>query len=230
MSLYEPQFSDKVAPPQAVKAAFAFPIGDALLYRRCGKRVFDLAAVVLSAPFWVPLIALLALFVWMKGGKPFYRQDRIGRGGKTFRILKLRTMVADADAMLESFLAQNPEARAEWDKDQKLKHDPRITPVGHFLRKTSLDELPQLWNVLKGEMSLVGPRPMMPDQRSLYAGTAYYDLRPGMTGSWQVSARNGSSFADRAGFDNDYGRDLSLSGDLNILAATVNVVLHPTGY
>lgn len=200
------------------------------LYRRALKRLFDVMVVVLFAPIVVPVIAILALMVTGDGGRPFYSQLRVGRGGRTYRIWKLRSMVADADARLEAHLADNPAARYEWDTTQKLKNDPRITPFGRVLRKSSLDELPQLWNVLRGDMSLVGPRPMMPCQEELYPGQAYYRLRPGITGPWQVSSRNTSTFADRARFDTDYDRDLSLVTDLRLLAATVRVVLRATGY
>lgn len=200
------------------------------LYRLVLKRVFDLAVVVVAAPVVLPVILLLALLVASDGGRPFYSQLRVGRGGRTYRIWKLRSMVADADARLEAYLAENPAARHEWDTTQKLKRDPRITPFGRILRKSSLDELPQLWNVLMGDMSLVGPRPMMPCQEELYPGHAYYRLRPGITGPWQVSSRNSSTFADRARFDTEYDRDLSLPTDLRLLAATVRVVLRATGY
>jgi lipopolysaccharide/colanic/teichoic acid biosynthesis glycosyltransferase len=138
-------------------------------------------------------------------------------------------MILDADQKLETYLASDPAARAEWDEKQKLVHDPRITRVGRLIRKSSLDELPQLLNVLMGDMSLVGPRPMMPDQRALYPGRAYYDLRPGITGPWQVSERNETSFADRARFDDKYHHDLSLATDLRLLGCTVKVVLRATG-
>jgi lipopolysaccharide/colanic/teichoic acid biosynthesis glycosyltransferase len=178
----------------------------------------------------LPLIALLALLISLDGHSPFYRQKRLGRHGRIFTLWKLRSMVAGADARLEAHLTADPVARAEWTLTQKLKEDPRITRIGRFLRKSSADELPQLWNVLRGDMSLVGPRPMMPDQASLYPGTAYYALRPGITGSWQVSARNDSSFADRARFDTDYERRVSAATDLAILLATVRVVLRGTGH
>ena len=139
-------------------------------------------------------------------------------------------MVRDADAVLESYLAANPAMRAEWDEMQKLKDDPRITRVGAFLRATSLDELPQLWNVLKGDMSLIGPRPMMPDQLEMYGDAkAYFALRPGITGLWQVSARNNSRFTYRNEVDAAYRRNLSLPMDLTILFKTVGVVLRRTG-
>jgi lipopolysaccharide/colanic/teichoic acid biosynthesis glycosyltransferase len=201
-----------------------------LVYRNAGKRALDIMLVLMAAVFIVPIIALLALLVARNGGKPFYTQDRVGREGRTYRIWKLRTMVTDADARLEAHLARHPDDRAEWDATQKLKNDPRITRFGAILRRSSLDELPQLWNVLKGDMSLVGPRPMMPSQQTLYPGQAYYKLRPGITGSWQVSARNASTFADRAKFDTTYHRDVSLLEDTKLLAATVRVVLKGTGY
>ena len=200
------------------------------VYRSGGKRVIDVCAVLFSAPFIVPLVLMLALLVAAKGGRPFYTQPRIGRNGKVYKIWKLRTMLPDADAKLEEYLAANPEARAEWDQLQKLKIDPRITPFGRFLRKSSLDELPQLWNVLIGDMSLVGPRPMMCCQQSMYSGRAYYFLQPGITGYWQVSDRNESSFSDRAHFDTRYASDVSLRTDFIILLATIRVVLRGTGY
>jgi len=200
------------------------------LYRGFGKRALDVTLVLMAAVFILPLIGLLALLVARDGGSPFYTQDRVGRHGRTYKIWKLRTMVADADARLEAHLAANPTARAEWDATQKLKEDPRITRFGQKLRRSSIDELPQLWNVLIGDMSLVGPRPMMTSQRGLYPGQAYYNLRPGITGSWQVSARNASTFADRAQFDTDYDNSVSLMTDTKLLVATVRVVLKGTGY
>lgn len=199
-------------------------------YRTYGKRALDMTLVLISLPLVLPLVALLAVLIAFEGGKPFYTQPRLGRNGKVYRIWKLRSMVPNADALLESHLAANPDARREWDTTQKLKNDPRITRLGRFLRRSSLDELPQLWNVLKGDMSLVGPRPMMPCQHSLYPGVDYNAMRPGITGSWQVSARNDSSFADRARFDSGYFRALSFGTDLKLLAATFRVVLRATGH
>ena len=145
-------------------------------------------------------------------------------------MVKLRSMVPDAEAQLQAYLEQNPQAREEWNRTQKLKSDPRITRVGRFLRRSSLDELPQLWNVLKGDMSLIGPRPMMIDQVKLYPGDAYFSLRPGITGPWQVSERNETEFADRARFDSGYLKELSFRTDLNILVRTFGVVMRCTGY
>ncbi|TNC75019.1 sugar transferase [Rubellimicrobium roseum] len=199
-------------------------------YRHVVKRTLDILAVLLALPIVLPIVATLAIAVAMEGGQPFYTQQRIGRGGRLFRMWKLRSMVPDADARLEAHLRDHPEARAEWDETQKLKDDPRITRLGRLLRKSSLDELPQLWNVLKGDMSLVGPRPMMPSQAALYPGTAYFELRPGITGPWQVSERNSTSFAARAYYDSAYLNGLSLGLDLRILFATVRVILRATGY
>ena len=199
------------------------------LYRRSLKRFCDCMLVLLAAPFVLPLVLLLALAVRSDGGPAFYSQERIGRNGRIFRIWKLRSMRVGADALLESHLAADPAARAEWTTTQKLREDPRITPLGRPMRKVSLDELPQLWNVLKGDMSLVGPRPMMPAQTALYPGVAYYELRPGLTGFWQIRDRNRTTFAGRAAYDTRYAERLSFLTDLRVLAATVRVVLRGTG-
>jgi lipopolysaccharide/colanic/teichoic acid biosynthesis glycosyltransferase len=198
-------------------------------YRGGPKRVMDVALVVLTSPAVLLVIAILALLVALDGARPFYVQERVGRGGRTYRMWKLRSMVPDADARLAAYLLEDPTARAEWEHNQKLRHDPRVTRVGRLLRKSSLDELPQLWNVLKGEMSLVGPRPMLPEQRPLYPGTAYFRLRPGVTGPWQVSERHETGFAERARFDSAYDREVSLRTDLRLLMATIRVVARGTG-
>ena len=202
-------------------------------YRSFLKRGLDVLAVLLAAPVVLPVVLILGLLIARDGGPVFYQQDRIGRGGRHFRIWKLRSMVIDAEKRLEEHLARDPAARAEWAETQKLKSDPRITAVGRLIRKSSLDELPQLWNVLKGEMSLVGPRPMMPAQTRLYPERhrRHYDrLRPGLTGLWQVSDRNETSFAGRAEFDSAYAHRLSLLTDAVVLLQTVRVVLRGTGY
>lgn len=199
------------------------------VYRLGGKRILDVLLVLLSAPFVLPIVLLLAIFVSRDGGSAFYSQQRVGRGGRIYKMWKLRSMVVDADARMKELLASDPEARREWDQDQKLKNDPRITKFGQILRKSSMDELPQLWNVLIGDMSLVGPRPMMVEQRALYPSTAYYELRPGITGAWQTSGRNKTTFAARAEYDTDYERNLSLSTDVTLLFKTVGVVVKATG-
>ena len=215
-----------VANKVTAQASFRAPT----LYHSFGKRALDLALVTLSAPIVVPMVLGLATIVARDGGKPFYSQTRVGRDGRLFTIWKMRSMVPEADKKLESYLVRNPAARAEWDEKQKLSVDPRITRFGRLLRKTSLDELPQFWNVFRGEMSLVGPRPMLPNQQGFYPGQDYYALRPGVTGSWQVSARNSSSFSDRARFDSGYARGLSLLVDVWIMAATIRVILRATGH
>ncbi|MBU2993991.1 sugar transferase [Octadecabacter sp. 1_MG-2023] len=199
------------------------------LYRTVGKRIFDLTLVLSTLVITIPVIALMALAVLVSGQLPFYVQKRVGLNGKTFRMLKVQTMLPNADQLLETHLANNPDARAEWDSKQKLMNDPRITPVGAFLRKTSLDELPQLLNVLTGSMSLVGPRPIMLSQNEQYSGTAYYLQRPGMTGLWQISDRNTCEFSGRVRFDEIYNRKLSLGTDVNVILRTVGVMLRGTG-
>ena len=199
-------------------------------YKAYGKRAIDILLILLAVPFILPVIAVIVVMATSKNASPFYFQRRVGKGGAIFNLVKIRTMVPNAEAALEAHLASDPAARKEWDSTQKLKHDPRITKAGQFLRKSSLDELPQLWNVLKGDMSLIGPRPMMVDQQSLYPGTAYYALRPGISGAWQVSDRNDSSFADRATYDTAYNTKLSLKTDISILVRTFGAVIRCTGY
>ncbi|MEL6517085.1 MAG: sugar transferase [Pseudomonadota bacterium] len=225
------------AVPVAVPAAFSgLDLGKTQsqaaqsFYSKWVKRALDVTAILICLPIVIPVLALLVLMVAAQGGNPFYRQERVGLHGKTFTMWKLRSMIPNADAALARHLQANPTARAEWARTQKLKNDPRITPVGDILRRTSLDELPQLWNVLKGEMSLVGPRPMLPEQQGLYPGQAYYAMLPGITGLWQISARNESAFAERAFFDSRYYSTLSFATDLRTLLATVRVVTRATGH
>lgn len=193
------------------------------------KRIFDLTAIIVTLPLWLPLLAVLAAVVRLEGHDVFFVQKRVGLHGREFKLWKFRTMVPDAERKLLEYIAQNPEARKEWDEAQKLTNDPRITPIGQILRRTSADELPQLWNVLRGEMSLVGPRPMLPSQRALYPGNAYYEMRPGLTGSWQVSDRNKCSFAGRALYDASYFSEMSFWVDVKILFKTIFVVFNATG-
>ena len=213
----------------AVDIAETLPKTSVGVYRTGGKRVLDISLVMISIPVIAPILLFLAALIALDGGKPFYSQQRVGKGGRNFTLWKLRSMVPNAEIELEHYLQQNPKARTEWDKNQKLVDDPRITRMGKLIRKSSLDELPQLWNVLCGDMSLVGPRPMLPEQQHLYPGTDYYTLRPGITGRWQVTSRNESSFSDRAAFDKSYNSDLTLWADIFLLIATVNVVLRGTG-
>lgn len=199
-------------------------------YRNGGKRALEMLLIILSLPFFVPIVVLSMAALWIEGGNPFYRQNRLGQDGKLFSILKMRTMVRDADAVLEKYLASDPDMRREWDEKQKLINDPRVTRVGALLRSTSLDELPQLWNVLTGDMSLIGPRPMMPEQLPMYGNPShYFALRPGVTGLWQISARNENRFSFRNEVDATYDQKLSLLGDISIIFKTVGVMLRRTG-
>lgn len=212
-----------------VAASASLKVPRPRLYRSLVKRPLDVALVLLSSPVVLTLVLLLALIVMLDGRNPFYAQRRVGRDGRVFRMWKLRSMVPDADQRLEEYLAQNPQARNEWDAAQKLRHDPRVTRVGRVLRACSMDELPQLWNVVTGDMSLVGPRPMMPGQQAMYSGQGYYRLRPGITGFWQTAGRNKTTFAARAWYDDRYEHSLSFAGDAAILLRTVSVVLGRTG-
>ncbi|WP_255471234.1 sugar transferase [Paracoccus sp. M683] len=200
------------------------------IYVRFIKRPLDIVLVLLALPLLLPIVLVVLFFAWRESGSPFYSQQRLGKSGRSFRMWKFRSMVPNADAQLAVYLAANPEARQEWDSTQKLKNDPRITRFGRVIRKSSLDELPQLWNVLRGDMSIIGPRPMMVDQAQQYPGADYYHMRPGVTGLWQITDRNDSTFAERATFDAEYARTLSLRNDALILIRTFGVVLRCTGY
>ena len=195
------------------------------------KRVFDLTAVVITAPIWGPVMLALAGVVRLTSkGSAFYGHERVGRSGRTIRCFKLRTMVADADSRLAQLLASDPELAEEFARTFKLKHDPRVTRIGRFLRKTSLDELPQLINVLKGEMSIVGPRPITEDEVRRYGQymPIVLSARPGMTGLWQVSGRNDVSYSTRVALDVQYAFGQSFGGDLSIIARTFVRVLRPS--
>jgi Undecaprenyl-phosphate galactose phosphotransferase WbaP len=196
------------------------------------KRVLDLAATVVGGIFVLPLIAALALLVRLESRGPiFYSDKRMGRDGELFSCVKFRTMVPDAESLLHGLLAEDEEAREEYLKYHKLRHDPRVTRVGRFLRKTSLDELPQLWNVLRGEMSLVGPRPYLPRESADIGVTQDEILRvtPGITGPWQVAGRNRSAFDERVAMDVSYVSDWSVWLDLVLLVRTSVCVLFSRG-
>ncbi|MFY0682141.1 MAG: sugar transferase [Thalassovita sp.] len=212
-----------------VQSAFEDTVSLPSTYQALGKRAFDVFLVLFMAPMVLVVVAIMAAVVALDGKSPFYLQKRVGKNGQIFNMIKMRSMIHNADAVLEDHLQRNPAARSEWNTHQKLTNDPRITWFGRLIRQTSLDELPQLINVLKGEMSLVGPRPMMCDQRAIYPGTEYYAMRPGITGYWQTSLRNESAFRERARFDTAYFHDQSLVTDLKILLATIGVVIKATG-
>jgi exopolysaccharide production protein ExoY len=201
-------------------------------YRQFFKRGFDIGLILLALPALLLLIfALSILLICVQGGSPFFGHLRVGRNGAPFRCWKLRTMTPDAEARLQAHLQHDPLAAQEWARSFKLAADPRVTPLGRILRRTSLDELPQIWNILKGEMSLVGPRPVTAAETALYgpALRQYQALRPGLTGLWQVNGRNGISYAERVAMDVAYGSQLSLAGDVQILAATIKTVLLRSG-
>ncbi|MEL6613389.1 MAG: sugar transferase, partial [Bacteroidota bacterium] len=200
---------------------------------RIAKRGFDLAVSGGLALFWGPVVGLLALAIWLEDRQsPFYAQERIGLDDEPFHAWKLRTMVTDAEAVLERALAEDPALREEWDTFFKLEKDPRITRVGAFLRKTSLDELPQLYNVLRGDMSLVGPRPLPAyhhDELDARVRALRARVRPGITGLWQVSGRSDSGNAGMERWDPYYVRNWSPWLDAVILVRTVRVVLRGSG-
>jgi len=195
------------------------------------KRAFDIVGALSIIIMLLPALLVLGFLVGRDGGPPIYGHERVGMNGRKFKCLKFRSMVINSKEVLEEVLRTDPVARAEWDKDFKLKNDPRITKVGHFIRKTSLDELPQLWNVVRGDMSLVGPRPVIEDELCRYAGDVDYYLmaKPGMTGLWQVSGRNDVDYETRVYFDSWYVKNWSLWNDIAILFKTVGVVLKRDG-
>jgi len=199
--------------------------------RNRAKRAFDVTVVTVTAPLWGSAVLVLAGLVRMTSrGPAFYRHERVGRSGRPIGCLKLRTMVVDADGRLAALLASDPALAEEFALTFKLKQDPRVTKLGNLLRRTSLDELPQLVNVLRGEMSLVGPRPITEEEMRRYGQymPIVLSARPGMTGLWQVSGRNDVSYATRVALDVQYAFGQSLGGDLSILARTVRRVLRPS--
>ncbi len=206
-------------------------LADAQWYRRGAKRGCDLVLAVCLLALLAPLIGLLWAVVRSDGGPGFFGHDRVGRNGRIFKCWKIRTMVPNAQARLEELLASDPQARIEWERDRKLRNDPRVTALGDFLRRTSLDELPQIWNVLLGQMSLIGPRPVTEPELELYGSNkwVYQALKPGITGLWQVSGRNHVSYDERVRMDREYHDTLTLGSDARILMRTAGVVLNRTG-
>lgn len=198
---------------------------------RLTKRLFDVVAALVLLLLLAPVMAVLALRIRCDGGPALFKHQRLGQGGRLFPCYKFRTMVVDSEERLTRLLARNPDMRAEWERDHKLRADPRISPIGHFLRRTSLDELPQLFNVLRGEMSLVGPRPIVQAELARYGADADYFLmvRPGITGLWQVSGRNDVGYEQRVYLDTWYVKNWSLWYDIAILFKTLRVVLQRDG-
>ena len=196
------------------------------------KRIMDILLSLLLGIFFLPISLLTAMLIRLDSPGPiFYMQERVGRDGRTINIYKFRTMHDDGDTILANYLKKNPEARFTWDQKQKLPTDPRITRVGKWIREFSIDEIPQLINILNGDMSLVGPRPILAEQRILYGeGIEFYRImRPGLTGLWQVSGRNHTTFTQRTFYDVYYVRNWSPFLDLYILLRTVWVVLSRDG-
>ncbi|MGQ3057825.1 MAG: sugar transferase [Nevskia sp.] len=198
---------------------------------RAVDRGLDLLFAVGLGVVFSPVIAAAVVALGLSDGPVLFCQSRLGKGGRSFKVYKFRTMVPNAAAVLQEVLANNPELRAEWETSFKLKNDPRVTRIGRFLRKTSLDELPQLWNILRGDMSLVGPRPIEPFEIAKYGRFAkhYYAQRPGLTGLWQVSGRSDSSYERRVVLDAYYSQHRSMRMNLGIILKTVRVVLKGSG-
>ncbi|MGJ8584382.1 MAG: sugar transferase [Marinosulfonomonas sp.] len=207
--------------------------GRMTLYKAFGKRFLDIVLVLLASPIAVPVVLFATIGMSFGGAKGIYGQPRIGRDGRVFRCWKIRTMVPNADEVLLRLVASDTEIAREWHLNQKLDHDPRITPLGYILRKLSIDELPQFWNVLTGEMSLIGPRPFTPEQKALYDENgpkrAYYRVRPGISGLWQVECRNQGGFCERVKYDEAYAENISLGTDLKIAIKTVAAIAGGTG-
>lgn len=224
-----------VSPDMKTATAFGPPwqeVAHSSVYRMGLKRIIDVILCLLVLPVVSPLILLLYLLSRLDGGPGFFGHMRSGRNGRRFCCWKIRTMVPNAEGKLTTMLCQNQALRREWDSSQKLKCDPRVTQLGGVLRKTGFDELPQIWNVLRGDMSFVGPRPVTQDELARYGKdrSCYSSIRPGVTGLWQVSGRNDISYQNRIDLDRTYVQTLSFKLDCLILLKTVWVVLKRTGY
>jgi exopolysaccharide production protein ExoY len=196
------------------------------------KRSFDVTAAACALIFFSPLfLMIMALVKFTDHGPAFYGHGRIGHNGRTFKCMKFRTMAVNGDELLRAYLLNNPEAQEEWRKTRKLKDDPRVTTVGKVLRKLSLDELPQLINIIRGDMSVVGPRPVVDEELKVYDSFAVYYLRtrPGLTGLWQISGRNDVSYESRIAFDTHYVQNWSLFRDIAIIMKTIPAVCFARG-
>lgn len=197
-----------------------------------GKRALDVTLVLLSAPLTVPICLVLAVCVVLTSPGPiFFSHRRIGKGGIFFSMWKFRTMCVNSAEVLEQHLAAHPEERDEWARNHKLRNDPRVTPLGRFMRRNSLDELPQLWNVLTGRMSIVGPRPIVAAEAERYASDFGYYLavKPGLAGLWQASGRSTLTYAERVALDRRYVETWSLAGDVNLIFRTVTKIVNADG-
>jgi len=204
---------------------------DRAVLREVAIRMLDILGAITGLALATPVMIFLALMIRRDGGSALFNQIRVGKNGVGFQCFKLRSMASDAEARLNELLVSDHQAAAEWAEHRKLKNDPRITPLGHFIRKTSFDELPQLWNVLKGDMSLVGPRPIVPDELAMYGkdATAYLAERPGLTGLWQVSGRSDCDYKTRVALDIEWTRSRTIASYLEIILKTVPAVLAKNG-
>jgi exopolysaccharide production protein ExoY len=204
----------------------SFPIGG------IAKRSFDVSSALLALLILSPIfLMIMAMVKFSDRGPAFYGHRRVGHNGRMFHCLKFRTMVMNGDEVLRQYLAANPDAAEEWKATRKLKNDPRVTAIGNVLRKLSLDELPQLINIIRGEMSVVGPRPVVDEELNYYESAASYYLstRPGLTGLWQISGRNDVSYKERVDFDTQYVRNWSMMQDVSIIVKTIPAVCMSRG-
>lgn len=195
------------------------------------KNILDFLGSIILIIIFSPLLLFLFVMIKKDGGNAIYTHNRVGKNGKIFPCFKFRSMVMNSEEVLQELLQNNPEIREEWEKDFKLKNDPRVTKIGKFLRKTSLDELPQLFNVLFGQMSLVGPRPIITDELERYGKYVdyYLSVKPGMTGLWQVSGRSDTNYDERVELDVWYVQNISLWKDIVILFETISIVIKGRG-
>jgi lipopolysaccharide/colanic/teichoic acid biosynthesis glycosyltransferase len=195
-------------------------------------RIFDITLILLACPYIIVFFIVISILIMMDSkGSVFYKQTRIGKGGRRFNALKFRTMVLKADQVLQKYLDESPELKSEWLATHKLKNDPRVTRVGAILRKLSLDEMPQFWNILIGDMSLIGPRPIVDEEIEKYGRCfeLYIQVRPGLTGLWQVSGRSDTSYQRRVELDEYYLLHRSIKLDFQILLKTIYVVVGRKG-
>jgi lipopolysaccharide/colanic/teichoic acid biosynthesis glycosyltransferase len=202
------------------------------IYAKYLKRTFDIVFSILLLPFLVPVIGIIWILAKRDGGAGLFSQERVGLNGNKFVCWKVRTMVPNAERVLKELCDSDATIAEDWHKNQKLENDPRITKIGIFLRSTSLDELPQIWNVIKGDMSLVGPRPFMTSQEQEYrsaGGKAYFKMRPGVTGLWQIEGRGATTFNERVPYDDSYRSNISFLADVALILKTVSVVVRRTG-
>jgi len=229
---YSFKISDAVAAPhtEARHQRSGYPAAGTA--KKALKRLVDIAAALVGLILMAPLGILVAAMIYAtEGGPIFFGHERVGRHGRRFKCYKFRTMVRDSEAVLQAHLKNNPLARAEWEARRKLRNDPRVSRLGEILRKSSVDELPQLFNILRGDMSLVGPRPIVQDELQYYGENArfYLSVRPGLTGLWQTSGRSDTSYSQRVMLDTEYALTYNFWLDARIVLKTAEVVLTREG-